>query len=670
MVRRYQLADSGHHSPSKSGIDYAGELNGQQLQAVMAGPGASLVIAGAGSGKTRTLTYRVAWLTDRGVRPENILLLTFTNKAAKEMIERVRELVPVSLDNLWGGTFHSIANRILRRHADMIGYTSSFSIMDSDDSKTLLKNIIKSAGLGDKERRFPKAEILMAIQSLAVNTGSNTRAVIEDVYPYLLKHMDGIADVLQQYAERKFKANAMDFDDLLTKVVELFEKEEYIRDLYSKRFEYILVDEYQDTNELQSRLVDMLAIAHGNIMVVGDDAQSIYSWRGADMDHILNFTIKYPGAVTYKIETNYRSVPEILALSNAAIAANTVQIPKELHSSRSSGDMSPALVPLPDGRTQALFVGQRIEELVDQGVNENEIAVLYRAHYQSMELQMELTRRKIPYRITSGIRFFEQAHVKDVLAFLRFFANPRDEISFRRIVLMLQGVGPIAADKLWKQWNDILDGMPVEEIVPYVSYKDLTQLRVPKKALEGWHGVCDIFALFFPNPHPVPGMNMIRFVLEGFYSEYMETEFDNCEQRQQDLITMANYAERFHSLDEFLAQMALLSNTDEEQKEDGSGGKITLSTIHQAKGLEWRVVFLIGLCEGMFPHQRVLEDDSNEGLEEERRLFYVAITRAKDQLYLTYPRFNSRGFGPDFNMSPSRFLEDFPSELVEEWQVG
>ncbi len=666
MARRYQLNDPGRANRPLSGIDYETALNGQQLAAVTAGTGAYLVIAGAGSGKTRTLTYRVAWLIDQGVMPENILLLTFTNKAAREMLERVRALVPANLDNLWGGTFHSIANKILRRHAALLGYTPSFSIMDSDDSKSLLKSIVKQLGLNDKASRFPKAEVLASILSLANNTGVKPERVIDEDYPYLMKFSDSVSEVFKLYVQRKHEANAMDFDDLLVNAVRLLEENEDLRVLYGQKFEYILVDEYQDTNALQSRLIDLLAIEHGNITVVGDDAQSIYSWRGADVEHILNFHVKYPEAETFKIETNYRSVPEILELSNAAIAPNTAQIPKELKSARSGGEMAPALIALPDSRTQALFVGQRIEELIDEGIRESEIAVLYRAHFHSMEVQMELTRRRIPYRITSGVRFFEQAHIKDVLSFLRFYANPQDEISFRRMVSLLHGIGSVAAEKLWRQWSELVHDKTAE----YIRYADMAEFRVPAKAKPGWLGVCDIIASFASaGDSPLPSY-MLQQALDGFYNEYMETAFDNYDQRFQDIMQLASYSERFESLDDFLSQMALLSNTDEEQEGGDAGEKITLSTIHQAKGLEWKVVFVIGLSEGMFPHQRALEDDSLHALEEERRLFYVAITRAEDQLYLTYPRYNSKSFGADFTMRPSRFLDEFPPHLVEEWQVG
>ncbi|MBP8716593.1 MAG: UvrD-helicase domain-containing protein, partial [Akkermansia sp.] len=424
MARRYVIRQDAAPVAPISGIDYRTALNEEQYAAVSSEPGPALVIAGAGSGKTRTLTYRVAWLLDHGTDPWNILLLTFTNKAAREMTERVRSLIPLDLSRLWSGTFHSIANRILRQHAEYLGYTPAFTIMDSDDRKSMIKSVVKSLKLDEKSTRFPKPEVLSSLFSLADNEGANIRETLENAYPYLSNHLDAILEVHDQYVARKQETNSMDFDDLLLNVVRLFQEQEHLRALYGSRFQHILVDEYQDTNYLQSRLIDMLAREHGQLMVVGDDAQSIYSWRGADMENILSFTTRYPAAKTFKIETNYRSVPEILELSNAAIAANEVQIEKQLRSVRPTGEMPPALVPLNDDRMQAKFVVQRIRDLIEEGTDPSEIAVLYRAHFHSMELQMELTRGEIPFRITSGIRFFEQAHIKDVVAFMRFVVNP------------------------------------------------------------------------------------------------------------------------------------------------------------------------------------------------------------------------------------------------------
>lgn len=668
MVRRYVLNGEGDGSHSISGIDYASELNEQQLAAVMAPPGPALVIAGAGAGKTRTLTYRVAWLIDHGIDPGQILLLTFTNKASREMLERVRELVPVDLSALWGGTFHSIANRLLRRHADKIGFTRSFSIMDSDDRKSMLKAVIKSLDLGDKDKRFPKAEVIASIFSLADNTGEGIKHIVECDYPYHSPYLEAILNIREEYDRRKREANSMDFDDLLLHAVELLEKDSFIRDLYRNKFRHILVDEFQDTNALQDRMIDLLADGDGNMMVVGDDAQSIYSWRGADMRHILNFTIKHPTARTYKIETNYRSVPEILNLSNAAIAANENRIEKELRSVRPASSMPPALVALNDTRMEAMFVVQRIGELMESGVEASEIAVLYRAHFHSMDVQMELTRRHVPFLITSGLRFFEQAHVKDVLSFLRFAVNGRDELSFKRMVSLLPGIGPASCNRLWKQWVAHL-----EEPVTDGDYERISGIlvgfTVPSKARKAWDQLGLTLDELTPEGLVVKPSSMIFSVVEAMYDEYMQASFDNYDQRCQDLNQLSSFADRFESTDEFLAQMSLLGNTDQAADEAGRSGSVTLSTIHQAKGLEWRVVFLIGLCDGMFPHQRSLEEGNLNALEEERRLFYVGITRAKDQLYLTYPRWNSKVYGGAYSQMPSRFLDEWPSNLVEEWQI-
>ncbi len=460
----------------------------------------------------------------------------------------------------------------------------------------------------------------------------------------------------------------MDFDDLLINVVRLFREQEHLRGLYGERFQHILVDEYQDTNYLQSQLIDMLAREHGQLMVVGDDAQSIYSWRGADMENILNFTTRYPATVTYKIETNYRSVPEILELSNAAIAANERQIEKQLHSVRPTAEMPPALVPLSDDRMQAKFISQRIRDLIDEGADPQEIAVLYRAHYHSMELQMELTRSEIPFRITSGIRFFEQAHIKDVVAFMRFAVNPHDELSFRRMVMLLPGIGPGAAQKLWLRWAASPDG---KTGLPPDSFAALMlNYPVPAKAKASWDQLCYTLDELAPAGKIATPSSMLVSINEALYDEYMQLAFDNYEQRRQDLLHLAGFAERFDSTADFLSQLSLLGNTDDESAAtDLADGAITLSTIHQAKGLEWSVVFLIGLCDGMFPHQRVLDEGDQDGLEEERRLFYVGITRAKDQLYITYPRWNCRPQGGNFMQMPSRFLDEVPAHLVEEWEV-
>ncbi len=669
MARQYTLHRQS--AAPVSGIDYAAALNPEQHAAVSSPAGRALVIAGAGSGKTRTLTYRVAWLIDQGVASKNILLLTFTNKAAREMIERVRELVPQDISDLWAGTFHSIGNRILRRHAEDLGFTRSFSILDRDDQKSLLASVVATLDIDTKQRRFPKADVLATIFSLVANTGAGLEDVLLERYGYFHDWLPQIEEVQTRYQEKKRETNSMDFDDLLVLAVRLLEEKPDVLELYRRKFRHILVDEYQDTNSVQSRMIDLLAGGSNSLMAVGDDAQSIYSWRGADMEHILRFGDRYPGAAVFKIETNYRSVPEILELSNAAIRANRARFEKDLRSSRGEAGAKPALVPLEDPNMQAAFVAQRILELRDDGIELDEIAVLYRAHFQSLEIQMELTNRGIPFAITSGLRFFEQAHIKDVAAFLRFVTNRRDEVSFKRMVMLLPGCGAGAAEKLWAAWLSS-DWARRDDPPPKWS-EILLGFKVPKRSAKHWQQLCYTLDELTPGGHFARPPEMIFSVLEGVYDEYLKESFDNYENRRGDIEQLMQYGGNFEDILEFLAQLSLMSSADGEptgEKTEIDDEKVTLSSIHQAKGLEWKAVFVIWLTEGQFPNGRIVEADDEAMLEEERRLFYVAVTRAKDDLYLTYPMMNPKSYTGDVITRPSRFLEDFPADLVEEWQVG
>ena len=669
MAREYTLQRPA--ATGASGIDFAEELNEEQLAAVSSPPGPVLVIAGAGSGKTRTLTYRVAYLLDRGIEPRNILLLTFTNKAAKEMLERVRALVPRDVSGMWGGTFHSVGNRILRRHAEEIGFTKSFSIMDRDDQKSLMNTVIAECEIDTSARRFPKPDVLISIFSLIENTGMALEDLLEERYPYFEEWGEEIARVEGRYRKKKRQINSMDFDDLLVLTLRLLQQNEELRRLYQKRFQYVMVDEFQDTNQVQSELVNLLVGEHQSLMVVGDDAQSIYSWRGADMDNILSFPERYPEARVYRIEKNYRSVPEILELSNAAIKANHHRFEKDLQAAREGGAMMPALVPLEDPNAQAQFVAQRILELRDEGVELEEMAVLYRAHHQSMTLQMELRNRGIPFQITSGLRFFEQAHIKDVAAFMRFVTNRRDEVSFKRMVNLLPGIGGKNADKLWRGWAATPHATSEE---PPACFSDiLDELPVPGKSVSHWEQLGHTLDELVTEEGFARPSEMIFSVLEGVYDEVMRESFDNYDNRRSDLEELMNYADRFDDILECLGQLSLMSAVDG----DPSGSKaeldkeqVVLSSVHQAKGLEWKVVFVISLTDGMFPNGRVLDADDEYMLEEERRLFYVAITRAKDELYLTYPQINPKSYTGDVIQRPSRFLDDCPQELMEEWQVA
>src|SRR3954465_14789456 len=454
MSREYTLQPAP--AAASINIDYAAELNEQQLAAVTASPGPLLVIAGAGSGKTRTLTYRVAYLIENGIDPRNILLLTFTNKAARQMLDRVASLLPIDASGLWGGTFHSIGNRMLRRHVSVLGYSSGFTILDREDQKDLIDTVVASAGIPVKEIRFPKGDVLAEIFSFVVNTEHSMEEMLAEKFPYFLPLIEQIRDVHDRYERKKKATNSLDFDDLLEKTLRMLKEHAEVADFYQRKFQFILVDEYQDTNKIQADFIDTLAVHHRNVMVVGDDAQSIYSWRGANFKNILAFPERYPDAQVFKIELNYRSVPEILSVANAAIAPNIEQFKKELSAVRETKELKPAIVALNNGSEQAQFVAQRILELRDEGIELDEIAILYRAHYHAIELQLELSRRGIPYQITSGVRFFEQAHIKDVVSFLRLVANPRDEVAFRRMVKLLPGIGNRTADNLWNEWDKSL----------------------------------------------------------------------------------------------------------------------------------------------------------------------------------------------------------------------
>ena len=720
MSRDYVLQP--FHSPVELQIDYAKELNEQQHAAVTAAPGPSLVIAGAGSGKTRTLTYRVAYLLEHGVAADRILLLTFTNKAAREMMRRVADLLGHELQALWGGTFHSIGARLLRRHAELLGYRKDFTIMDRDDSSDLIKTCIAEAEIDVKATRFPKADVLSDVFSKALNTRRSVAETVAQEYDYFSTLAPQIEDIAKRFAARKRAANVMDFDDLLVLWLRLLEEHSEVREYYQGRFQFILVDEYQDTNKLQSELIDLLAARHKNLMVVGDDSQSIYAWRGANFRNILEFPQRYPGSMTYKIETNYRSTPEILALANAAIAPNIHQFAKQLAPARKSG-AKPILVTCNDGNEQASFVAQRALELREEGINLNDMAVLYRSHFHALELQLEFTRRNIPFSITSGIRFFEQAHIKDVAAYIKLVSNPTDELAFKRLTQMLPGIGGKGAEKLWQKFRDIYagtsdssrsrgdetqiendqslltststnaEGASPEAIaaawdpdadytnsqlstpnpqpsVPLAPALQKCAAAVPKKSATAWAEFVITISQLEAEPVRKSPSEMIRHIIEAGYEDYLQENFANYRQRLEDLEQLASFALQFKSTDDFLTQLSLLTNVEAEDSQSTTKDteQIKLSTIHQAKGLEFDVVFIIMLCDGLFPSSRSIE--STEGEEEERRLFYVAITRARDELYLSYPLIRViQGYAGDAMQQPSRFLREFSADLVEQWNL-
>jgi DNA helicase II / ATP-dependent DNA helicase PcrA len=736
-VRRYTLKHTPR--PQKTyRVQYESELNSEQLEVVMAGEGPMLVIAGAGSGKTRTLTYRVSRLIEDGIDPSEILLLTFTNKASREMLSRVEQLVTIDTRRIWGGTFHSVANRLLRKYADAIGYRPNFSILDSEDSKETMEGAVSDLGIKTLEKRFPKGDVLLDIYSFVINTRIPLELELENNYPHFAMYRDEIVNVFRKYKERKRAANAMDFDDLLLHWKLLLDEHDEIAGALKRRFRSILVDEYQDTNRMQADIVDAMASERRNVMVVGDDAQSIYSFRGASFENILTFPVRFPDAHIYRLETNYRSTPQILALANRVIEHNRYQFRKELRAVRAGGS-DPALVGVDDVFAQATFVAQRILELRDEGESLGDIAVLYRSHYQSLELQMELSRRLIPYEIRSGVRFFEQAHVKDVIAYLKIIANPRDELSWKRMLKLYPKIGEKTATDVWRRISD--SGDPLDNFLRGFE----SSARGSGASLDSVRHLLRLISVDSMKKNP---SETIRLIVERGYADYARSKFPNAQARLDDLEQLSQYALRYDDVNAFLEEVALANPiAGEDQAVVGpEDEKIVLSSVHQAKGLEWRVVFVIWLADGRFPSQRALrvpsgiirvperakvheefaallesherDEEGGEadhplpardgvlplpaggggapdaslreaeeaqgagragtadlelvipGEEEERRLFYVAVTRAKQELYLVFPVMARDRGGMDILMEPSRFVRELPDDVYEKWIIG
>lgn len=650
-------------------IDYEKDLNMEQFRVVMEESGPLLVIAGAGSGKTRTLTYRVARLIESGINPERILLATFTNKAAKSMLYRVNSLLDRELTHLWGGTFHHIAHLILRKNSNLLGYERNFSIIDTDDAAQLLNACIFEKGIVAKEDKFPKGDVLRDMISLSHNTHMSLEEVVARRYPFLSSCLDNIKTVATLFASRKKMLNVMDFDDLLINWKKLLVQFPDVLKDYSERFIHVLVDEYQDTNILQAEIIDLMASCHRNLVAVGDDSQSIYAFRGANYANILHFQKRYPDCKMYKLETNYRSTPEILHLANLSIVNNENQFKKELRAVRKEGPR-PVLAPVENVGQQANFVAQRVLELLRAGIPLDEMAVLYRAHYHSMELQMELTRRGIPYEIRSGIRFFEQAHIKDITAYMRLTTNPFDELAWKRVLKLYSKIGKATAENIWKFLSKQKNPFEMalrDEFLHCVTKAAVPVLTKLQRLLQ---------TLMNGSPDRCP-LEIIEILLENGYREYLQARYTDSLSREEDLRQMGVFSARFRSLEAFLSEVALMTNMAEEGNPDPDTaveGKIVLTTIHQAKGLEWSVVLMIWCADGMMPLARALKDPDGE--EEERRLFYVATTRAKDRLYLCYPRLDySRGMG-SMALNPSRFIRELsPTQRYskscpyEQWMI-
>ena len=659
-------------APARLPFDPRTDLNPQQRAVVEAPPGPLLVIAGAGTGKTRTLTYRVARLVAGGCPPERILLCTFTNRAAREMVQRVEALLQIDMRRAFAGTFHHIGNRLLRRHADALGLGADFGILDPEDARTLLAGVIGELGLKTlSARRFPAPKELMAVAGLSRGTGRPLADVLAARLPRMMDQIPTIEDVLRRYDERKRSMNLCDFDDLLARWHELLARPEHAAVAQELRgaFDHVLVDEYQDINALQGALCDAMAASSGSLTAVGDDAQSIYAFRGADFEQIAAFPRRHPDARILKLTINYRSTPQILALANRCIAHNRRQHPKELSAVKQPG-MVPAVIPLRDVYQQAELAAQRVLELHhEQSLPLRKMAVLYRNHGHSLELQVELSRRQIPFRVRSGVKFFEQAHVKDVVAYLRARQNPRDGLSWVRLLRQWPGVGAQTAERIAAR----LSAPPAPEQAHPPTPQVLEQAAAQSRG-RGREALGKLARLWAELEHDErlasPGQ-ALRRIVEAHYAEYADRTFSNGPTRREDLEHLAGYADRYPSAQAFLDEVALVQGVTAETVVAGADqdDALVLSTIHQAKGLEWPICFVLWLADGRFPSAQALRSD--EEIEEERRLFYVAVTRAADELYLCYPTLEEARDGPLRLLRPSRFLREVDQSppVFERWEI-
>jgi DNA helicase-2/ATP-dependent DNA helicase PcrA len=648
MPEQSSLPDS-----NKFRIQYKTQLNASQYEAITTTEGPLLVIAGAGSGKTRTLTYRVARLVEAGVPPSSILLLTFTRKAAQQMLERATELLDSRCGKVAGGTFHSFGNSILRKYAPHMALNPGFAIMDRVDAEAAISILRKEIDAGRKHRSFPRKHTLANIFSRVVNKMTTIEDVVYDDYSHLSSDMEAIRQLFQGYQRHKREHQLLDFDDLLVFLQQLLKGHPDIRERISSSFKYIMVDEYQDTNKIQAEILYLLTGAHQNIMVVGDDSQSIYAFRGANFRNIMEFPKMFPDTRIITLEENYRSVQPILNLTNEIIDQATEKYSKTLFTQKSGGSR-PVLVSARDENSQSLFIVRKIQELTDQGVALNQIAVLFRAGFHSFDLEIELNREQMPFIKVGGFRFVESAHIKDVLAHLRVISNPHDRISWYRILLLVNKIGPTTAQKVFEAIQDEGSG-----------YTGLLTVKPTTGALKGLKRLKELFSEIDSHPKSVDkiGEAVIRY-----YLPILKERHDDYPKREKDLEQLLAIMERYGNLENFLTDMALeppnTSVGDTFATETASADRLVLSTVHSAKGLEWHTVFIIWALDGRFPSAQSIYKE--EDLEEELRLMYVAATRARENLYFTYPgQIYDRSVGVMLNR-PSRFIDMMPEDILEQ----
>ncbi len=630
-------------------IDYERDLNPQQLQAVKTTEGPVLVIAGAGSGKTRTLVYRVAWLIENGIPPESILLLTFTRKAAATMLQRASSLLKRSCDQVSGGTFHGFAHRMLRQYAPLVGYPTNFTIMDRADVLQVLRYISNEMGLTGTGRRFPPKKTMATIATRMANRGSSLEELLESDFSHLEDQGHDIAKVLSAYATYKKEHHLMDYDDLLLLWRKVLRENREVRQNMGRKFNYIMVDEYQDTNPAQAEIVRLMACGHDNVMVVGDDAQSIYAFRGASFKNILEFPNLFTNCSVIKLVRNYRSTQPNLDCTNAIIAHAREKFAKKLIAHRKGGSM-PVVFRSKDEGEQAIFVADRIQDFLSKGTSPEKIAVLFRAGFHSYQLEAELNRRGLAFEKRGGIKLVEAAHIKDFLCLLRLTVNPYDPVSWTRVLIMIEGLGP-------KGINRILTAT-LGEPDPLNA---LRQYKTRSRWKNQVHGLASML-LSLRKETRLP--KILESIKDWICPLVQNSYAGDYPRRLIELQQLCAMADNYDDAATMLADLALdpPENTDTSKKKEK---KLVLSTIHSAKGLEWDVVFMISLVEGRFPASGALKNDVD--IEEERRLFYVGSTRARDHIFYCFPSLvNVSGYG-SIPADPSRFLNEIPAELMKPW---
>ncbi|SCL87825.1 DNA helicase PcrA [Sporanaerobacter sp. PP17-6a] len=639
-------------------MDYLQGLNEKQKEGVLHTEGPLLILAGAGSGKTRVITHKIAYLIEeKRVFPSNILAITFTNKAAKEMKERVEGLLKGRVEDIWMGTFHSMCVRILRREIESIGYKRNFSIYDSLDQKTLVKECITEKNLN--KETFQEKPIISIISSLKDDMIDPDDYINENYKDYYRRNVGEIYDL---YEEKLKKNNALDFDDLILKTVFLLKSDERIREKYQSKFEYIFVDEYQDTNKSQYELIKYLSGKHGNICVVGDEDQSVYGWRGADIRNILNFERDFKGAEVIKLEQNYRSTGNILDVANSIIKNNTERKGKKLWTAKERGQYATLKINF-DEKEEANFVTQKVIDLIEEGKYKyGDFVILYRTNAQSRSFEETFIRNNIPYKIVGGLKFYDRKEVKDLIAYLRLIQNPLDDISLRRIInVPKRGIGASTLGKIEKYTSQTGESI-------YGALLDLDKIQ----GLSGRaRNVIKSFTAMINKFLAMKEIMGVRDFIEevvystGYIKELEEENSVESQSRIENLKEFISVAVDFETnyeggtLEDFLANVSLLSDVD---KTDERKDVVTMMTVHGAKGLEFPVVFLVGMEEGLFPISRAL--DSIHDMEEERRLCYVAVTRAEELLYISYANLRTI-YGNTTYSLPSRFLKEIPDDMLK-----